>query len=129
MSKSSKKAFGSPVVESLEDRQLFTAFGTMNVIDAGTGPSAVTAYTLNGVQDSADAGVFHWTRSATSPGTYAGVPGAGQNFDGFCLEADQEIPSGANVAYTVVDLASAPPETSPRGTMGAAKAEQLRELW
>jgi hypothetical protein len=119
----------SPVIEPLEDRQLFTAMGTMNIIDAGTGPSAITAYTLNGVKDFADAGVFHWTRSATNPGTYAGVPAAGKNFDAFCLEPDQEIPSGANVAYTVVDLPSAPPEISPRGMMGAAKADQIRELW
>jgi hypothetical protein len=116
-------------VEQLEERRMFASLGTINVIDAGTGPSVIVSYSLNGVSDFADAGVFHWTRSASNPGTYAGVPTAGQNFDGFCLEPDQEIPSGANVAYTVVDLPSAPPETSPRGMMGVAKADEVRELW
>jgi hypothetical protein len=116
-------------LEPLEDRQMFAAFGTMNVIDAGTGPSTVVTYTVNGVADVADAGVYKWTRSAVNPGTYAGHPSPGQNFDAFCLEPDQELPSLPNVAYTVVDLESAPPEGSGVGTMGAAKANQVRELW
>jgi hypothetical protein len=116
-------------LEPLEDRQLFAAFGTMNVIDAGTGPSTVVTYTVNGVADVADAGVYKWTRSAANPGTYAGHPSPGQNFDAFCLEPDQELPSAPNIPYTVVDLESAPPEGSSIGTMGAVKANQVRELW
>jgi len=108
---------------------MFAAFGTMNVIDAGTGPSTVVSYTINGVADVADAGVYKWTRSAANPGTYAGQPGAGQNFDAFCLEPDQEFPSLPNVPYTVVDLESAPPEGSSIGNMGAGKANLVRELW
>ena len=119
----------APLFEQLEDRQLFAALGTMNVIDAGTGPSTVVNYTINGSADVADAGVYKWTRSATNPGTYSGVPGAGQNFDAFCLEPDQEFPSLPNIAYTVVDLESAPPEGSSIGNMGAAKANLIRELW
>ena len=116
-------------LETLEDRQMFAAFGTMNVIDAGTGPSTVVSYSVNGVADVADAGVYKWTRSAVNPGTYAGHPSPGQNFDAFCLEPDQEFPSLPNVPYTVVDLESAPPEGSSIGTMGAAKANLVRELW
>ena len=108
---------------------MFASLGTINVIDAGTGPSSLVSYTVNGTADFADAGVFHWVRSATNPGTYAGIPLAGQKFDAFCLEPDQEIPSGANVAYTVVDLASAPPDGATGGAMGAAKADQIAELW
>src|SRR5688572_5663803 len=129
MSNSSTKAGGFVSIDSLEERRMFAALGTINVIDAGTGPSSLVSYTVNGTADFADAGVFHWIRSATNPGTYAGIPLAGQKFDAFCLEPDQEIPSGANVAYTVVDLASAPPDGATGGVMGAAKADQISELW
>jgi hypothetical protein len=127
MSISGTKAGGFVSMDSLEERRMFAALGTINVIDAGTGPSALVSYTVNGSADFADAGVFHWVRSATNPGTYAGIPLAGAKFDAFCLEPDQEIGSGANVAYTVVDLESAPPEGSRM--MGASKADQVRELW
>ena len=78
-------------LETLEDRQLFSAMGTMNIIDAGVAPSVITSYTLNGVKDYADAGVSNWTRSATNPGTFAGSPTPGEKFGVFCLEPDQEI--------------------------------------
>src|SRR5689334_21171653 len=45
----------TPALETLEDRQLFSALGTMNVIDAGTHPALLTSYTLNGVKDFAEA--------------------------------------------------------------------------
>src|SRR5690242_13788793 len=112
-------------IEALEERQFFSAVGTMNVIDAGETPSLVTSYVLNGVKDYADAGELNWTRSSVNPGTYAGRPNPGQTFASFCVEPDQEFPSGANVAYTVTDLASAP----AAGAVGAAKADQVRELW
>ncbi|MDB5319444.1 MAG: hypothetical protein JWN40_1075 [Phycisphaerales bacterium] len=115
----------SCLLETLEDRQLFSAMGTMNVIDAGVAPSMITSYTLNGVKDYADAGVSNWTRSATNPGTFAAGPKQGEKFGTFCLEPDQEFPSGAKVAYTVIDLNSDP--TS--GPMGATKADAIRELW
>ncbi|HEY7118293.1 MAG TPA: hypothetical protein VH475_17020 [Tepidisphaeraceae bacterium] len=116
-------------LESLEERQLFSAMGTMNVIDAGPGASAIAWYTLDGTKDYALAGAYNWTRAAANPGTYAGRPNPGQTFAAFCLEPDQEFPSGTNVGYTVVDLASSPPSGSSHGPMGAAKADQVRELW
>ena len=106
-------------VESLEERQLFAALGTINVIDAGTSPALVVNYTLNNVKDVAEAGVYNWTRSAANPGTYAGTPTPGQKFGAFCLEPDQEFASLPNVAYTVTDLAA----------LGSTKANQLKELW
>ena len=112
-------------LESLEDRQLFSAMGTMNIIDAGVAPSAITSYTLNGVKDFADAGVSNWTRSATNPGTFAGSPTPGEKFGVFCLEPDQEFPSGNTVAYNVIALDSDP----TNGPTGAAKANAIRELW
>src|SRR5690348_18077027 len=84
-------------LESLEDRQMFAAVGTMNVIDAGNGPSLIVNYSLNDAADFADAGVFQWARSAANPGTYAGRPTPGQPFSTFCLEPDQEFPSGAKI--------------------------------
>lgn len=116
-------------IESLEERCLFAAFGTMNVIDAGTGPEAVVTTVTDGVTDTAPAGVLKWTRSAANPGTYAGKPVAGQGFDAFCIEPDQGFANLPNVSYKVVDLESAPEEGSPRGALGAAKADQIRELW
>jgi hypothetical protein len=112
-------------LETLEDRQLFSAMGTMNIIDSGVAPSVITSYTLNGVKDFADAGVSNWTRSATNPGTFAGSPTPGEKFGVFCLEPDQEFPSGNTVAYNVIDLDSDP----TNGPMGAAKANAIRELW
>src|SRR4051794_16871122 len=119
------KSTQSNRVEALEDRQMFSAMGTMNVIDAGVAPSAITSYTLNGNKDYADAGVSNWTRSATNPGTFAGSPTPGEKFGVFCLEPDQEFPSGNTVAYNVIDLDSDP----TNGPMGAAKAGAIRELW
>jgi hypothetical protein len=119
------KSTPSCQLEALEDRQLFSAMGTMNVIDSGVAPSLITSYTLNNVKDYAYAGVSNWTRSATNPGTYAGSPTPGETFGTFCLEPDQEFPSGANVAYNVIDLESDP----ENGPMGAAKASAIRELW
>jgi hypothetical protein len=119
------KSAQSNMVETLEDRQMFSAMGTMNLIDAGVAPSLITSYTLNGVKDYADAGVSNWTRSATNPGTFAGSPTPGEKFGVFCLEPDQEFPSGTNVPYTVIDLDSDP----TNGPMGAAKANAIRELW
>ena len=105
--------------EILEDRQFFSvSLGTMNVIDAGTHPGLVTSYSLNGVKDYAEAGVYNWTRAAINPGTYAGNPTPGQTFGAFCIEVDQELPSSPNIAYTVTDLAAL-----------GAKADQLKELW
>ena len=109
-----------PQFEILEDRQFFSvSLGTMNVIDAGTHPGLVTTYSLNGVKDYAEAGVYNWTRAAINPGTYAGNPTPGQTFGAFCIEVDQELPSSPNIAYTVTDLAA----------LGSAKADQLKELW
>jgi hypothetical protein len=119
------KSKSSCQLEALEDRQLFSAMGTMNVIDSGVAPSLVTSYTQNNVKDYADAGVSNWTRSATSPGTFAGSPTPGEKFGTFCLEPDQEFPSGTNVAYSVINLESDP----ENGPMGAAKANAVRELW
>lgn len=116
-------------LESLEERRMFAAFGTMNVIDAGTGPSMVVSYTVDGVNDTSEAGVLKWTRSAVNPGTYAGKPVAGQAFNAFCIEPDQEFGNLPNASYKVVDLESAPEEGSPRGALGSVKAEQIRELW
>ena len=63
------KTVAKPPFESLEDRQFFSvSLGTMNVIDAGTHPALVTSYTLNGVKDYAEAGVYNWTRAAINPG-------------------------------------------------------------
>ena len=45
----------SNMIETLEDRQMFSAMGTMNIIDAGVAPSLITSYMLNGVKDYADA--------------------------------------------------------------------------
>jgi hypothetical protein len=115
------KSAQSNMVETLEDRQMFSAMGTMNIIDTGVAPSLITSYTLNGVKDYADAGVSNWTRSATNPGT----PTPGGKFGTFCLEPDQEFPSGTKVAYTVIDLDSDPAS----GPMGATKANAIRELW
>jgi len=112
-------------LEALEDRQLFSAMGTMNVIDSGVAPSLITSYTLNGIKDYADAGVSNFTRSSTNPGTFAASPTPGEKFGTFCLEPDQEFPSGANVAYSVINLESDP----ENGPMGAAKASAIRELW
>jgi hypothetical protein len=119
------KSNPSNQLEALEDRQLFSAMGTMNVIDSGVAPSLITSYTLNNVKDYADAGVSNWTRSATNPGTFASSPTPGEKFGTFCLEPDQEFPSGANVAYSVINLESDP----ENGPMGAAKASAIRELW
>jgi len=125
MTKSQKiSAAASNAVEALEERRMFAAMGTMNVADGGTSPFVLESYTLNGVKDVGEAGVYNFTRSATNPGTYAGRPAAGQTFGAFCLDPNQDFPSGANIGYTVVDLASA-----NDGTLGAAKADQISELW
>ena len=115
-------------LEQLEDRQLFSTYGTMNVIDAGTHPGMMASYTLNGAPDSGDAGVYNWTRSAANPGSFAGVPLPGQTFGAFCLEPDQAFASGSNVPFTVSDLASAP-DNGSYGPLGAAKSDEIRELW
>lgn len=116
-------------LESLEERRMFAAFGTMNVIDAGDGPGTAVTYTVDGASDTSFTGVLKWTRSAVNPGTYAGKPVAGQGFDGFCIEPDQEFVNLPNISYKVVDLQSAPEESSPRGALGSARADQIRELW
>jgi hypothetical protein len=119
MTSTTAKRNESCQVENLEERQLFAAMGTINVSDLGTHPGVVVSYTLNGAKDYAEAGVYNWTRSATNPGTYAGTPTPGQTFGAFCIEIDQDLPSSPNIGYTVTDLAA----------LGAAKADQLKELW
>ena len=118
MNRTAKRSESCPI-ETLEERQLFSAMGTINVTDMGTHPGVVVTYTFNGAKDYAEAGVYNWTRSATNPGTYAGTPTPGQTFGAFCVEIDQDLPSGPNIGYTVTDLAA----------QGAAKADQLKELW
>jgi hypothetical protein len=119
MTSTTAKRNESSPIETLEERQLFAAMGTINVTDMGTNPAVVVSYTLNGAKDYAEAGVYNWARSATNPGTYAGTPTPGQTFGAFCIEVDQELPSSPNIGYTVTDLAA----------LGAAKADQLKELW
>jgi hypothetical protein len=118
MNRTAKRSESCPI-ETLEERQLFSAMGTINVTDMGTHPGVVVTYTFNGAKDYAEAGVYNWTRSATNPGTYAGTPTPGQTFGAFCVEIDQDLPSSPNIGYTVTDLAA----------LGAAKADQLKELW
>ena len=116
-----KKNGSTPIaLENLEPRQLFSAtLGTINVIDGGTSPGVFASYTLHGIKDGGEAGVYNWTRAAINPGTYAGNPTPGQTFGAFCIEVDQDLPSSPNIAYTVTDLAA----------LGSAKADQLKELW
>ena len=94
-----------------------TICATLNGVNPGSGVS----YSLNSGSDWANttAGLFNWTRTS---GDYAGAQG---DFLSFCTELGENVGNGNNYCYDVVSLEIAP----SNGAMGAAKADQVRELF
>ncbi|MCG3123250.1 MAG: hypothetical protein GIKADHBN_01660 [Phycisphaerales bacterium] len=66
------------------------------------------------------AGLFQWTRTG---GDHTGLQG---DFMAFCVELTEHIGYGNSYAYTVDTVENAP---TILGGMGAAKADQMRELF
>lgn len=66
------------------------------------------------------AGIFNWTRTG---GDWTGLQG---NFIAFCTELTEHVSGGGNYTYTVATVENVP---TVLGGMGAAKADQMRELF
>ncbi len=98
--------------------------------------AATVSATFNGVAPGADgqfsldyganwgstntAGIFNWTRTG---GDWTGLQG---NFMSFCVELTEHISNGGNYNFTVDSVENVP---TVLGGMGAAKADQIRELF
>jgi hypothetical protein len=97
-------------------------FDTICATFNGVSPGSGGQYSLNSGanwQGYGSAGLFNWTRTS---GTYSGAQG---NFMSFCTELREHVSNGNNYCYDVVSLEIAPSS----GPMGAAKADQVRELF
>jgi hypothetical protein len=97
-------------------------FDTICATFNGVSPGSDGQYSLNSGanwNNTGAAGLFNWTRTA---GTYTGAQG---NFWSFCTELGEHVGPGNNYCYDVRDLQDAPSS----GPMGAAKANQVRELF
>lgn len=87
-------------------------------------PKTSVVYSLDGgaTFEGANAGVLHFTRTG---GTYVGEPSG--KFESFCIEVTETLSLAASYEFEVAALATAP--TSIPGGMGAAKADQVSELY
>lgn len=107
-------------VESLEDRRLLSA-GTLNAdLALSLGVPALTL-SLDGDVRTVHAEVIYVNRNAANPGTYAGLPNAGDTVPTFCIELNQGLANGANITYDVNDLSAS--------SLSSAQIQHLRELY
>lgn len=97
-----------------------TIIATWDDID----PKTSILYSLDGGAnfEGTNAGVLHFTRTG---GTYVGEPTG--EFESFCIELTETLNLAASYEFEVAALATAP--TSIPGGMGAAKADQMSELY
>lgn len=116
-----------PILEVLEDRRLLSA-GTINAqVAVTTGTSGI------GYAFTSPLGVrtvwpqfLDITRDAANPGTYAGLPAAGDTLATFCIEPNAHIEDGDQLTYEVNTLDSIP---SPGPQLSPTQALRLRELY
>lgn len=111
-------AFGAAALASCANAGFDTVCATFNGVSPGSGGQ----YSLNSGanwQGFGSAGLFNWTRTS---GTYSGAQG---NFMSFCTELGEHVSNGSNYCYDILSLEVAPSS----GAMGAAKADQVRELF
>ena len=118
------KKTSNSMMENLENRQMFSGYGTVNVSLTAITPSVVVDYTRNGVDQSFGAGEFVWTCSATKPGTCLSKA---TGVHTFCIEPDQDVTT-AVVNYTVSDLTGGS-KCSTKGPLTTNQANAIRELW
>jgi hypothetical protein len=114
------------MMESLEERQLFSHFGTVNISLTDITPAAQVDYTRLSVDQSWSAGQFYWTRNAANPGTYNNKNCA-KSMTTFCIEPDQDVVD--QVATYQVSLLSDVSCGAHTGPLSTAKSDAIRELW
>ncbi len=101
----------------------FASAATVNATFNNVSPGSDGQFSLDSGANwgnSGSAGLFNWTRTG---GDWTGLQG---NFLAFCTELTEHIGGGGNYTYTVDTIENAP---TVLGGMGAAKADQMRELF
>ncbi|HLO40694.1 MAG TPA: hypothetical protein VK176_06700 [Phycisphaerales bacterium] len=101
----------------------FASAATVTATFNSVSPSADGQFSLDGGANwgnTGPAGLFNWTRTG---GDHTGLQG---DFLAFCTELTEHVSYGNSFSYTVDTIENAP--TVMNG-MGAAKADQMRELF
>lgn len=127
MAQNTNKAAANSMIETLEERQMFSVhYGTVNITLTDITPSVQVDYTRLGVDQSWSAGKFYWTRNATNPGTYNNKNCA-KSMTTFCIEPDQDVVD--QVATYQVEQLSDVSNGPHSGPLSVDQSNAIRELW